>query len=85
VKALADRLAMEIVMRNTNLQMIKKSFENIGDYPKKVPKIGRPILSLDNKLQRRMAREFALTGQLSLYGSSNQQPRKHLPANNRSK
>lgn len=52
VRAIAMRLATEVECRNTGIKRVAKTFQNIGDYPKPVPKIGRPKTTPEERKEK---------------------------------
>lgn len=53
-------------LNGVTLEELKNTFEKIGDYPKPVPKLGRPELPKEVKAERKLERLRQKTGQTTI-------------------
>lgn len=59
-------LLVELELKNVTVNHLKSTLDKIGVYPKPVPKIGRPFISIEVKRKRKLEQELEL-GILNLF------------------
>lgn len=64
VTTIERSIRTECECRNTGVRRLQKAFEDIGDYPKPIPTLGRPRESAEVKRNRRDEKALERTGQL---------------------